>query len=151
MKYMHPLLFLWFRSPSCGSSPCHHARVRICLSVCEHELRPGVLGGTSMPPGRSLSGPSTHPELRCACHVACEGRPGPSYVSLSPPLQELIHENMPEMGTESRGLLSSVAWPNPCHQDSAAGGRGSFIYEAWKARAGGKMFDSHLFKSASVD
>lgn len=68
--------------------------------------------------------PSMHAALHCACHVACEGRPWPRYMALSPPLQELIHENMPEMGTESRGLLSSVVWSNHCHQDSTAGAGG---------------------------
>lgn len=55
----------------------------------------------------------------------------PRHLPLSLPLQELIHENMPKMGTRSRCSLSSAAWPNRCHQDTAAGGqagRGPVIY-----------------------
>lgn len=41
----------------------------------------------------------------------------PRCLPLSLPLQELIHEDMPKMGNESRCLLSSAAWPNHCHQE----------------------------------
>jgi hypothetical protein len=66
-------------------------------------------------PHRSLFGPGM---AHCACHMARELVAWPSLL-----LQELICENMPKMGTESRCLLNSAVRPNRCHQDAAAGGR----------------------------
>lgn len=67
------------------------------------------------------------------CHAAGRwpGRAGPGSSPLGRPLQELIHENMPETGTESRCLLSSAARPDHCHQDAAGG---------WRAGRGGGGF-----------
>lgn len=69
-------------------------------------------------------------------------------------LQELIHENMPKMGTESicyevlqLGLITVISIPLLGGREE----RGSSLIKQRGPELGAKCLIFHLFKSASVD
>lgn len=99
---------VWLPLPAPCLLPCTPASVEVSMTFIPARL-----------PGGRCPGPAR--TRRSEVPATWAVMAPPRCLPLSLPLQELIHENMPKMGTESRCLLSSAAWPNHCHQEGQRG------------------------------